>query len=65
MGKAYFSSSDAAPRGSPVEDQDALILLRRWIVETEQAILQSRALIRQTRDSIEFLEKLQVPRYSN
>jgi hypothetical protein len=44
---------------------ERLVDLRRLVVETEEAIVKSRALIRSTRDSIELLDRLQVRRVSS
>lgn len=43
----------------PIENEHLLDLLRCWVFETEEAILQSRELLRSTREAIEILERLQ------
>ncbi len=49
----------------PVEDQQPLTLLRRLVVEIEDSIAQSRAVILSTRDAIELLERLEGRYFSN
>jgi hypothetical protein len=48
-----------------VEDHQPLNLLRRLVVEIEDSIAQSRAVILSTRDAIEFLERLEGRQFSN
>jgi hypothetical protein len=43
----------------PVQDQEPLTLLRRFVIEVEDSIAQSRAVILSTKDAIELLERLQ------
>lgn len=49
----------------PIEDQQPLTLLRRFIIEIEDSIAQSRAVILSTRDAIELLERLQDRQFSS
>jgi hypothetical protein len=65
MAERRFASSNAGSSERPGEDEQFLDLLRRWVFETEQAILQSRALIRSSRDAIELLERLQTRQLSS
>jgi hypothetical protein len=65
MAERRFASSNAGSYERPVEDEQFLDLLRRWVFETEQAILQSRELIRSSRDAIELLERLQTRQLSS
>jgi hypothetical protein len=59
MAERRFASANAGSYERPVEDEQFLDLLRRWVSETEEAIFVSRALIRSSRDAIELLERLQ------
>jgi hypothetical protein len=59
MAKARSAHSDTRFYGLPVEDQQPLTLLRRLVVEIEDSIAQSRAVILSTRDAIELLERLE------
>jgi hypothetical protein len=65
MAERHLASSNAGACPRPAEHEQFLDLLRRWVFETEQAILESRALIRSTQDAIELLDRLQVSRLSN
>jgi hypothetical protein len=65
MAERHFASSNAGVCERPAEREQFLDLLRRWLVETEQAILESRALIRSTHEAIELLDRLQVSRLSD
>jgi hypothetical protein len=49
----------------PVQDQRPLTLLRRLVIEIEDSIAQSRAVILSTRDAIELLERLEGRQFSN
>jgi hypothetical protein len=53
------------PADRPIENEHLLDLLRCWVFETEEAILQSRELLRSTRAAIEILERLQTRQPSN
>jgi hypothetical protein len=53
------------PTDRPIENEHLLDLLRCWVFETEEAILQSRELLRSTRAAIEILERLQTRQPSN
>jgi hypothetical protein len=59
MAEGLFASSNAGAYARGLEHEQFLELLRRWAFETQQAIVQSRALIRSTRDAIELLDRLQ------
>jgi hypothetical protein len=48
-----------------VEDQQPRTLLRRLVIEIEDSIAQSRAVILSTRDAIELLERLEGQQFSN
>jgi hypothetical protein len=48
-----------------VDDYEPLTLLRRLVVEIEDSIAQSRAVILSTRDAIELLERLEGRQFSN
>jgi hypothetical protein len=65
MAKARSANSDPRFYGLPVEDQKPLTLLRRLVVEIEDSIAQSRAVILSTRDAIELLERLEGRQFSN
>ena len=65
MAKARSGSSDPRFYGLPFEDQQPLTLLRRLVVEIEDSIAQSRAVILSTRDAIELLERLEGRQFSN
>jgi hypothetical protein len=65
MAKARSGSSDPRSYGLPFEDQQPLTLLRRLVVEIEDSIAQSRAVILSTRDAIELLERLEGRQFSN
>jgi hypothetical protein len=65
MAKARSAHSDARSYGLPVEDQQPLTLLRRLVIEIEDSIVQSRAVILSTRDAIELLERREGRQFSN
>jgi hypothetical protein len=65
MTKVQLASSGPSPRRLAVDDHRALTLLRRLVVEIEDAIAQSREVILSTRDAIELLELLEGRRFSN
>jgi hypothetical protein len=65
MSKARSAHSDPRFYGLPVEDQRPLTLLRRLVIEIEDSIAQSRAVILSTRDAIELLERLEGRQFSN
>ena len=65
MAKARSASSDPRFYGFPVENQKPITLLRRLVVEIEDSIAQSRAVILSTRDAIELLERLEGRQFSN
>ena len=65
MAKAHSANPDSRFYGLPVEDQQPLTLLRRLVIEIEDSIAQSRAVILSTRDAIELLERLDGRQYSN
>jgi hypothetical protein len=65
MAKARSARSDPCFYGLPVEDQRPLTLLRRLVIEIEDSIAQSRAVILSTRDAIELLEQLQGRQFLN
>jgi hypothetical protein len=65
MAEARSASSSARFYGWPAQDQQPLTLLRRLIIEIEDSINQSRAVILSTRDAIELLERLQRRQFSN
>jgi hypothetical protein len=46
-------------------DQEPLTLLRRFAIEIEDSIAQSRAVTLATRDAIELLERLQGRKFSS
>jgi hypothetical protein len=52
-------------RWSAIDDQEALTLLRRLVIEIEDSIAQSREVMLSTRDAIEILERLEGRRFSN
>jgi hypothetical protein len=60
-----ISASVSASSYTPHDRDKRLLDLRRMVVETEEAIAKSRALIRTSRDSIELLERLHVRRASD
>ena len=64
---AEARSASAYPRFHewPVEDQRPLTLLRRLVIEIEDSIAQSRAVILSPRDAIELLERLEGRQFSN
>jgi hypothetical protein len=64
MAQANSASSNAGSYARHAKDE-RLLNLRRLVVETEEAIVKSRALIRSTRDSIELLDRLQGRRVSS
>jgi hypothetical protein len=55
MAKGRSAHSNPPFYGLPVEDQQPLTLLRRLVIEIEDSIAQSRAVILSTRDAIELL----------
>jgi hypothetical protein len=59
MAKARSASSHPRFNELPVEDQRPLGLLRRLVIEIEDTIAQSRAVILSTKDAIELLERLE------
>jgi hypothetical protein len=61
MAKTNSASSSAGSDVRAVKEEQ-LVDLRRLVVETEEAIMRSRELIRSTRDSIELLDRLQARR---
>jgi hypothetical protein len=63
MAQAKSASSTARHHARAVTDE-RLLDLRRLVVETEEAIMKSRALIRSSRNSIELLDRLHVRRNS-
>jgi hypothetical protein len=65
MAKARSAYSHPRFTGLPVEDQQPLNLLRRLVIEIEDSIAQSRAVILSTRDAIELLERLEGRQFSN
>jgi hypothetical protein len=65
MAYARSANSDLRFTGLPVEDQQPLNLLRRLVIEIEDSIAQSRAVILSTRDAIELLERLEGRQFSN
>jgi hypothetical protein len=65
MANGRSASSHAGFREWPAQDQQPLTLLRRLIIEIEDSIVQSRAVILSTRDAIEILERLQARQSSN
>ena len=65
MAERDFASPSAGPCPRPVEHEQFVGLLRRWVFETEQLIVQSHALTRSSNDAIELLERLQTRRLSN
>jgi hypothetical protein len=64
MAKAHSAYSLPRLAGLPTEDQQPLTLLRRLVIEIEDSIAQSRAVILSTRDAIELLERLESRRLS-
>jgi len=65
MATARSANSDPRFYGLPVEDHQTLNLLRRLVIEIEDSIAQSRAVILSTRDAIELLERLEGRQFSN
>jgi hypothetical protein len=65
MTKVQLASSGSRPRRLAVDDQRALTLLRRLVVEVEDSIAQSREVILSTRDAIELLERLEGRQFSS
>jgi hypothetical protein len=65
MAEARSASSHPRFHEWPVEDQRRPTLLRRLVIEIEDSIAQSRAVILSTRDAIELLERLEGPQFSN
>jgi hypothetical protein len=65
MAKDRSANSDPRLYGLPVADQQPLTLLRRLVVEIEDSIAQSRAVILSTWDVIELLERLEGRQFSN
>ena len=65
MAEVRSASSHPRFREWPVEDQRPLTLLRRLVIEIEDSISQSRAVILSTRDAIELLERLERRQFSN
>jgi hypothetical protein len=65
MAEARSASSYPRFHEWPVEDQQPLTLLRRLVIEIEDSIAQSRAVILSTRDAIELLERLEGRQFSN
>jgi hypothetical protein len=65
MANARSVSSSARFDAWAVEDEQPLTLLRRLVIEIEDSINQSRAVILSTRDAIELLERLQSRQFSN
>ncbi len=64
---ATARSANSNPRfyGLSVDDHQPLNLLRRLVIEIEDSIAQSRAVILSTRDAIELLERLEGRQLSN
>jgi hypothetical protein len=65
MAEAGSEKSNAGSNQARGENQPPLAVLRRLLVEIENSINQSRAVILSTRDAIEFLERLQGRQLSN
>jgi hypothetical protein len=65
MAKARSASSDRRFQEWRVEDQQPLTLLRRLVIEIEDSIAQSRAVILSTRGAIELVERLEGRQFSN
>ncbi len=65
MAKAGSGKANAGSHWLPAEDQQPLTLLRRLVIEIEDFINQSRAVILSTRDAIELLERLQTRQFSS
>jgi hypothetical protein len=65
MAKARSAISDPRFHGLLVEDQQPMGLLRRLVIEIDDSIAQSRAVILSTRDAIELLERLEGRQFSN
>jgi hypothetical protein len=65
VAEAHSASAYLRFHDWPVEDQRPLTLLRRLVIEIEDSIAQSRAVILSTRDAIELLERLEGRQFSN
>src|ERR1700677_4603252 len=65
MAEARCARSHPCFHEWPLEDQRPLTLLRRLVIEIEDSIAQSRAVILSTRDAIELLERLEGRQFSN
>jgi hypothetical protein len=65
VAKACSASVHSRCHQWPVEDQQPLTLLRRLVIEIEDSIAQSRAVILSTRDAIELLERLEGRQFSS
>jgi hypothetical protein len=65
MSKSRSASLNPRFREWSTHDQEPLSLLRRFIIEIDDSIAQSRAVILSTRDAIELLERLQGRRFSS
>jgi hypothetical protein len=65
MAEARSANSHPRFQAWPLADQQPLTLLRRLVVEIEDSIAQSRAVILSTRDAIELLERLEGRQVSN
>jgi len=65
MAKARSANSHPRFHKWAVEAQEPLTLLQRLVVEIEDTIAQSRAVILSTRDAIELLERLEGRQFSN
>ena len=66
MAKACSERSNPGSNQLGGEDQQPpLTLLRRLVIEIEDTIAQSRAVILSTRDAIELLERLEGRQFSN
>jgi hypothetical protein len=65
MTKVQLANSGPPPRRLALDDQRAVTLLRRLVIEIEDSIAQSREVILSTRDAIELLERLEGRRFSN
>jgi hypothetical protein len=65
MARDAFATSATGASNRLGRDEQFMLLLRRWMVETEEAIVLSRALLRSSGETIELLERLQPGRSSN
>jgi hypothetical protein len=65
MAQARSANYDPRFYELPIADRQPLTLLRRLVVEIEDSIAQSRAVILSTRDAIELLERLEGRQFSN